>query len=126
MIKARKTALTRLLSLVFVALTKLALCAFALLNLGLARPALAAETANGAKIFSANCAACHIGGGNIIIANKTLKKQVLEKYNMASIEAIVNQVQNGKSAMPAFRGRLNDVEIEDVAAYVLEKAENGW
>ena len=119
---ARKTALTRLLSLV----AKLALCAFALLNLGLARPALAAETGNGAKIFSANCAACHIGGGNIIIANKTLKKQVLEKYNMASMEAIVNQVQNGKSAMPAFRSRLNDAEIEDVAAYVLEKAENGW
>ena len=89
-------------------------------------PALAVEPANGAKIFSDNCASCHIGGGNIIIANKTLKKQALEKYNMASMEAIVDQVHNGKNAMPAFRGRLNDEEIEDVAAYILEQAESGW
>jgi len=92
----------------------------------LQRPALAGEPTNGAKIFSANCASCHIGGGNIIIANKTLRKPVLEKYNMYSIEAIVCQVQNGKNAMPAFKGRLNDEEIEDVAAYVLEKSEAGW
>lgn len=107
----------RLLSLVLV---------FAAFTFGVHRPVLAAEPANGAKIFRANCAACHIGGGNVIISNKTLKKQALEKYNMGSIEAIVNQVQNGKSAMPAFRGRLSDEEIEDVAAYVLDKAETGW
>lgn len=102
------------------------LLAIAVFTLGLDRPALAAETATGAKIFSANCASCHIGGGNIIIANKTLKQPALEKYNMASMEAIVHQVQNGKNAMPAFKGRLSDTEIEDVAAYVLEKAETGW
>lgn len=115
-VEARKTALRRLLSLV--------LLVFAVVTLY--SPALAAETANGAKIFSASCSACHIGGGNVIIANKTLKKQALEKYNMGSMEAIINQVQNGKSAMPAFRGRLSDEEIEDVAAYVLERAEQGW
>lgn len=98
----------------------------AVFTLLLGRPALAVEPANGAKIFSANCAACHIGGGNIIIAHKTLKKQALEKYDMASMEAIVNQVLNGKNAMPAFRGRLTDQQIENVAAYVLEKAEKGW
>ena len=95
-------------------------------TLVLGRPTLAVELADGAKVFSDNCAACHIGGGNIIIANKTLKKQALEKYNMASMEDIVNQVQNGKSAMPAFRGRLTDQQIENVAAYILEKAEKGW
>ena len=38
------------------------------------RPALAADTANGAKIFSANCAACHMGGRNVVMAGKTLQK----------------------------------------------------
>jgi cytochrome c6 len=48
---------------------------FAVLSLALSRPALAADTANGAKIFSANCAACHAGGRNVIMADKTLKKE---------------------------------------------------
>ena len=89
-------------------------------------PALAVEIDNGAKIFTANCAACHVGGGNVIIATKTLKKQALQLYEMDSIEAIVYQLQNGKNAMPAFKDRLNAVEIKDVAAYVLDKAEKGW
>lgn len=89
-------------------------------------PALAADTDNGAKIFSNNCAACHMGGRNVVMAAKTLKQDALEKYQMNSLEAIVNQVHNGKNAMPAFKGKLNDQQIEDVAAYVLEKAEKGW
>lgn len=90
------------------------------------RPALADETGNGAKVFSANCAACHLGGRNVVAAAKTLRKDGLEKYNMNSMEAIVHQVQNGKNAMPTFKGRLNDKQIEEVAAYVLEQAEKGW
>jgi cytochrome c6 len=45
---------------------------------------------------------------------------------MASIEAITTQVNNGKNAMPAFKGRLTDEDIADVAAYVLSQAEKGW
>ncbi len=100
--------------------------AIALASLALARPALAADTANGAKVFGANCAQCHLGGGNVIMRNKTLKKDDLEKWDMASLNAITYQVTNGKNAMPAFKGRLNEKQIEDVAAYVLEQAENGW
>lgn len=89
-------------------------------------PALAGEHHQGAKIFTANCAACHIGGGNIILAHKSLKKHVLEKYRMDSIEAIAQQVKHGKKAMPAFKGRLDDHQIDEVAAYVLEQAALGW
>jgi cytochrome c6 len=102
------------------------LLAVAVFGLAFSRPALAADTVNGAKIFAANCAACHIGGNNIVMAQKTLKKDALEKYGMDSIEKIVYQAKNGKGAMPAFIGRLKDSEIEDVAAYVLEQAEKGW
>lgn len=92
----------------------------------LTRPALAADAASGAKIFSTNCAACHMGGRNVVAADKSLKQDALEKYSMNSAEAIINQVKNGKNAMPAFKGRLSDQQIEDVAAYVLEQAAKGW
>ena len=98
----------------------------AVLSFALARPALAADAASGAKIFSANCAACHAGGRNVIMADKTLQKQALEKYSMNSIEAIVTQVTNGKNAMPSFKGRLSQAQIEDVASYVLAQADKGW
>ena len=89
-------------------------------------PAFAADLSNGAKVFSANCAACHVGGRNLVNAAKTLKKEALEQFDMASLTAITTQITNGKSAMPAFRGRLTPEQIEDVAAYVLAQAEKGW
>ncbi|MEO1689925.1 MAG: c-type cytochrome [Cyanobacteria bacterium J06631_6] len=91
-----------------------------------ATPAVAGDAASGAKIFSANCAACHAGGRNVIQGEKTLQKDALEKYEMNSLEAITYQVNNGKNAMPAFKGRLTDAQIEDVATYVLSQAEQGW
>ena len=92
----------------------------------LASPAIAGDVASGAKIFSANCAACHAGGNNVINGAKTLKKDALDKYEMNSLEAITYQVINGKNAMPAFKDRLNDTQIDDVATYVLSQAEKGW
>ncbi|MCC0176208.1 c-type cytochrome [Waterburya agarophytonicola K14] len=92
----------------------------------LATPAIAGDAASGAKIFSANCAACHAGGNNVVNGAKTLKKDALEKYEMNSIDAITYQVNNGKNAMPAFKGRLTDAQIDDVATYVLSQSEAGW
>ena len=88
--------------------------------------ALAADVENGERIFSANCSACHAGGNNVIIAEKTLKKDILEANGMNSVDAITYQVTNGKNAMPAFGGRLDDGEIEDVANYVLAQSQKGW
>ncbi|MFQ4135573.1 cytochrome c6 PetJ [Nodosilinea sp. PGN35] len=100
--------------------------AVAVLSLWVAPAALAADLGHGAQIFGNNCAACHIGGGNVVNGAKTLKQADLDQYDMASIDAIVTQVTNGKNAMPAFRGRLSDEDIADVAAYVLSQAEQGW
>ncbi|HEY9693152.1 MAG TPA: c-type cytochrome [Oculatellaceae cyanobacterium] len=108
-------------------LISIALLALALVTVAFTNPAFAeGDAASGAKIFSANCAACHMGGNNVIMANKTLKKEALEKYGMNSVEAIVKQVTNGKNAMPSFKGRLNDQQIQDVATYVLQTSEKGW
>ena len=99
--------------------------AIAILIFTFSHPALADEP-DGQEIFNANCSACHIGGNNVIIANKTLRKEALEKYEMKSLAAIKNQITNGKNAMPAFGGRLEEDEIEAVATYVLTQAEKGW
>ena len=85
-----------------------------------------ADSPNGEKLFNANCSACHIGGNNVIISHKTLKKEALDKYEMKSLEAIRYQVINGKNAMPAFGGRLSEDEINAIATYVLGQAETGW
>lgn len=93
--------------------------------------ALAADIEEGAQLFSANCAVCHIGGGNSIMSIKTLRQDALEKfldgYGPAHDEnAIVKQVTYGKGMMPAFKNRLSDEQIASIAAYVQSQAENGW
>jgi cytochrome c6 len=102
------------------------LVGIAIFTFAFSSPAFAADSTSGKKIFAANCASCHAGGKNLVQANKTLKKEALQKYNMYSAEAIITQVTKGKGAMPAFKGRLKDNQIEDVAAYVLEKADKNW
>jgi cytochrome c6 len=89
-------------------------------------PALAADTANGAKIFSVQCAGCHVNGGNIVRRGKTLKKNALKRNGMDSLEAIASLVANGKNNMSAYKDRLTEQQIEDVSAYVLEQAEKDW
>ena len=112
----------KLLSLLFVAIS--------VFTLAIAPPALAdasTETlAQGAKIFNANCAACHMNGNNVIAANKNLKSAALKEYGMDSAEAIITQVIKGKNAMPSFKAKLNDEQIQAVAAYVLDKSARDW
>lgn len=104
----------------------LALLAIALVTFSFSSPALAGNLEEGAKIFNANCTTCHIGGGNVVVGKKTLKKAALEKYNKYSEEAVIGQVTKGKGAMPAFKGKLTDAQIADVAAYVIAQADNDW
>ena len=95
---------------------------------GLAAPAFAASVANGEQVFNANCAACHAGGQNVIMPEKTLEKEALDQYLAGgrSEASVITQVTNGKNAMPAFGGRLEEDQIADVAAYVIATADAGW
>jgi cytochrome c6 len=92
--------------------------------------ASAADAALGAKVFSANCAACHAGGGNIVNGERTLKQADLQnylaQYSNGHESAIVAQVTYGRNAMPAFIDTLTENQISDVAAYVEEQASKGW
>jgi cytochrome c6 len=80
----------------------------------------------GEAIFRSNCIICHLGGNNIIIPEKNLKKETLEANGMYSLKAITYQVVNGKNGMPAFGSRLKEVEIEEIADYVLFEAQNNF
>lgn len=91
-----------------------------------ASPAMAADAAAGAQVFSANCAACHIGGGNAVNPAKTLKKDDLVANAKDTPGAVITQVTNGNGGMPAFGGRLTPEQIENVAAYVLSQSDKGW
>ena len=104
----------------------LMLLLLAALLLNPAQNTYAADLAAGEQIFSANCSACHAGGNNAIMPDKTLKKGALEENGMNSVQAITTQVKNGKNAMPAFGGRLADEDIDNVASYVLSQSEQGW
>lgn len=114
----RRTKLKKILSIVL-----LAVACFGLL---MSRPALAnvatPDPANGARIFTANCVACHLNGNNLLMAPKTLKKDALVANNMFSAQAIISQVTKGKMPMPSF-ARLGADSIADVAAYVLQQAD---
>uniref|UniRef100_A0A7S4JXQ2 Cytochrome c-553 n=1 Tax=Odontella aurita TaxID=265563 RepID=A0A7S4JXQ2_9STRA len=98
------------------------------LAFGIATPAFAADVGAGEQVFNANCAACHAGGQNVIMPEKTLEKEALEQYLAGgrNEKAVITQVTNGKNAMPAFGGRLGDDDIANVAAYVISTSESGW
>ena len=108
--------------------SKLGLVAGATAATLFAAPAFAADAGAGQAVFDGNCAACHAGGQNVIMPEKTLEKEALSEYldGGANPGAVVKQVTNGKNAMPAFGGRLSDEEIQTVAAYVISTANSGW
>lgn len=89
-------------------------------------PAIAADLNVGARLFQSNCTTCHLNGGNVINGPKTLRKEALRRYGMDSLDALQQQITNGKSAMPAFKQRLTPEQVEAVAIYVLDRAEQGW
>ena len=69
----------------------------------------------GEQIFNSNCAACHMGGGNVIRANRTLKISDLndhvEAYTSSPLEALEHEIEDGMNAMPSYADKLSEEEI---------------
>jgi cytochrome c6 len=80
----------------------------------------------GAKLFEAQCAGCHAGGGNIIRRGKNLKLKTLQKNKIDTLEAIAALVTQGKGNMSAYADRITPEEIQTVSAYVLSQASSNW
>ena len=99
----------------------------------LSAPALAVDGAafeRGEQIFNSNCAACHMGGGNVIRANRTLKISDLnnhvEAYSSSPLEALEHEIEDGLNAMPSYADKLSEEDIIAGATYVEQRAELGW
>ena len=81
-----------------------------------ASPALAADIGKGGRIYSMHCASCHGPGGMSVMPgapNFARNERLLQPDVM-----LLGSVRNGKNAMPAYVGILNDREILDVIAYL--------
>lgn len=102
------------------------LLSLTLLSFSLSSPTLAENTADGAKIFEAQCVGCHVGGGNIIRRGKTLKQKALHSNHVDTLETMESFVAKGKNVMPAYQDRLTEEELQAVSQYVLEQAEKDW
>jgi cytochrome c6 len=102
------------------------LITLSVLTITFSPPAFAADTISGEKIFSAECAGCHINGGNIIRRGKNLKLKALKKNHVDSLSEIASLVSNGKNIMSAYKDKLSEQQIQDVSAYVLEQAAKDW
>lgn len=84
------------------------------------------DAAAGEGIFSAQCAGCHKGGGNVLAKEKTLTKDALQANSKYEISLIAEQVAGGKASMPAFGQKISPADVENVAAYVRAQADKGW
>ncbi len=78
-------------------------------------PAPSGDAAAGKQVFeSAGCVACHT------LADAGASGTVGPNLDQAKPPAtlVVTRVTNGAGAMPSFKGKLSEKQIEDVAAYV--------
>ncbi|MBI4532952.1 MAG: c-type cytochrome [Candidatus Melainabacteria bacterium] len=76
---------------------------------------VAAAAPSGDKIFTANCAACHMGGKNIIDP----KKPVVGSKKLASKDLFKALLSKSTGGMPAFsKIAENDAALEALYAYV--------
>lgn len=102
-------------------------------------PSSAIDLDNAEKLFNANCAYCHAGGGNVVpfSSSKTLESKALSENGYKTEESIVQLLVNGKGMMPRFSSfispkgnvmpaKLDEQQMNDVAKYVFLKAEKGW
>ena len=78
-------------------------------------PAAAGDAAAGKQVFAANgCAGCHT------LADAGAAGNVGPNLDTAKPPAslVVARVTNGRGAMPSFKDKLSEAEIQDLAAYV--------
>ena len=89
-------------------------------------PSALATDQTATELFETHCSGCHLNGGNIIRRGKNLKLKALEKNGFDSPEEIVTIIAEGKNNMSAFSDQLNSAEIDQLADYVWQQAQQGW
>ena len=89
-------------------------------------PAPVHAAADGAALFEAHCAGCHLNGGNIIRRGKNLKLKTLERDDIATVEAIAAIAREGRGQMSGYAEVLGTDGDQLVAEWILLQAQNAW
>ena len=80
-----------------------------------------ASEKKGEAIFKEKCAVCHPDGGNIMKADKSLKKADLAKNKIKSEADLVKYLRNPGPGMTKFDAKtLPDKDAKEVAEYILK------
>ncbi|HUZ10206.1 MAG TPA: c-type cytochrome [Acidimicrobiales bacterium] len=80
-----------------------------------------ANLADGADLFSLNCAACHtITGMGDALALSTFSPSL----HAATAQQVAEAIRTGPANMPRFTGNLLDSQLRDVVAYVTESIQH--
>jgi cytochrome c6 len=76
----------------------------------------ASDPNKGAGIYKIQCASCHgVSGTSVMIGAPNFAQG---DALMSPDSTLLISIQNGKAAMPAYRGVLSDQDILDVIAYL--------
>jgi mono/diheme cytochrome c family protein len=82
-------------------------------------PEPVADLRNGARVYQSVCAFCHgdngrggTGGGASL-------------SNSVSVDDVITMVTEGRNMMPSLAGSLDEAQIRDVAAYVMDRFASG-
>jgi cytochrome c6 len=76
----------------------------------------AADPNKGAEIYNTHCASCHgVSGDSVMVGAPNFAQG---EGLMSPDSKLLISIQNGKTAMPAYRGVLSDQDILDAIAYL--------
>jgi len=75
----------------------------------------------GKQLFSIHCISCHADQKNPLVPEKNLQKETLEALGIDNRTSLFYQIINGKNGMPAFGGRLQEIEIEQIISYIFQE-----
>jgi len=83
------------------------------------------SASDGKTVFDAKCAMCHAKDGKGNPAVKGMAGGDLAKLNLVDEGTskltdgdLINTINNGKNKMPAYKGKLTDVQINSIVKYI--------
>ena len=91
-----------------------------------AQAATEMATPDGSALFAVHCASCHPQGKNIIRRGKSLQQRALKRYGYDTEAAIAQIITQGKPPMSSYGERFSPEEIQSLARYVLDQAQQTW
>ena len=83
-------------------------------EIAIIEPAFGSQLARGQELYAANCASCHGQNGEGLGPFPALNSGQ-HAYSHPDWEYFV-LIENGKNAMPGFKGRLNNEQMTDIIA----------